>query len=183
MPDELLILGLGNVLLGDDGLGAAAVAKLECSYDIPAQVRVADGGTLGLALLGLFAESEHVILVDAVSADAPPGTFVRIDGDEVPPAVRERLSPHQVGVADLFDAARLIDSFPASVKLLGLVPERMDLSIERSNPVKAGLDGLVEAIVREARDLGYELSPKNGLGSRDGRAGRVVRDLRMQQEQ
>jgi len=67
--------------------------------------------------------------------------------------------------------------------LLGLVPERMDLSIERSNPVKAGLDGLVEAIVREARDLGYELSPKNGLGSRDSRVGRVVRDLRMQQEQ
>jgi len=185
MPElsELLILGLGNVLLGDDGLGAAAVIELERKYEIAPPVRVEDGGTLGLALLGLFAESEHVILVDAVSADAPPGTFVRIDGDEVPPAVRERLSPHQVGVADLFDAARLIDSFPMSVVLLGLVPERMDLSIERSNPVKAGLDGLVEAIVREARDLGYELSPKNGLGSRDSRVGRVVRDLRMQQEQ
>ena len=174
MPDELLILGLGNVLLGDDGLGAAAVARLERNYEIPPQVRVADGGTLGLALLGLFAESEHVILVDAVRVDAPPGTFVRIDGDEVAPAVRERLSPHQVGVADLFDAARLIDSFPTSVTLLGLVPERMDLSVERSDPVDAGLDGLVEAIVREARGLGYELSPKSDAESRDR-----VRDHRM----
>ena len=176
MPEspELLILGLGNVLLGDDGLGAAAVAELERNYEIPPQVRVADGGTLGLALLGLFAESEHVILVDAIRVDAPPGTLVRIDGDEVAPAVRERLSPHQVGVADLFDAARLIDSFPASVTLLGLVPERMDLSIERSDPVDAGLDGLVEAIVREARGLGYELSPRSDAVSRDR-----VRDHRM----
>ena len=184
MPEspELLILGLGNVLLGDDGLGVAAVDELERNYAIPPQVRVADGGTLGLALLGLFAESEHVILVDAVRADAAAGTFVRIDGEDVAPAVRERLSPHQVGVADLLDAARLIDSFPKSVTLLGLVPERMDLSIERSAPVEAGLDGLVEAIVREARGLGYELSPKSGAGSRDGRAGRVVRDHRMQPE-
>ncbi len=179
---ELLILGLGNVLLGDDGLGAAAVARLERNYNIPPGVRVADGGTLGLALLGLFTEAEHVILVDAVRVDALPGTFVRIDGDEVPPAVRERLSPHQVGVADLFDAARLIDSFPTSVTLLGLVPERFDLSIERSDPVDAGLDGLVDAIVREARGLGYELSPKSGVGSRDSRAGRVVCDRSMQQE-
>jgi len=179
---ELLILGLGNVLLGDDGLGAAAVARLERGYNIPPGVRVADGGTLGLALLGLFAESEHVILVDAIRVDAPPGTSVRVDGDEVAPAVRERLSPHQVGVADLLDAARLIDSFPASVTLLGLVPERMDLSIERSDPVNEGLDGLVEAIVREARGLGYELSPKSGAGARDSRAGGVMHDYRVQQE-
>ncbi|MGA7870610.1 MAG: hydrogenase maturation protease [Candidatus Binatus sp.] len=182
MPDELLVLGLGNILLRDDGLGAAAVARLERNYNIPPRVRVADGGTLGLALLGLFAESEHVILVDAVRVDAPPGTLVRIDGDEVPPAVRERLSPHQVGVADLFDAARLIDSFPTSVTLLGLVPETMDLSIERSDPVDAGLEGLVEAIVREARGLGYELSPKSGAEGRDSCAGDVVRDNRVQQE-
>ena len=176
MPEspELLILGLGNVLLGDDGLGAAAVVELERDYQFAPQVRVADGGTLGLALLGLFVESKHVILVDAIRIDAPPGTFVRIDGDEVAPAVRERLSPHQVGVADLFDAARLIDSFPASVTLLGLVPQMMDLSIERSDPVDAGLDGLVEAIVREARGLGYELSPRSDAVSRDR-----VRDHRM----
>ncbi|HMD50844.1 MAG TPA: hydrogenase maturation protease [Bryobacteraceae bacterium] len=184
MPElsELLILGLGNVLLGDDGLGAAAVIELERKYEIAPPVRVEDGGTLGLALLGLFVESRHVILVDAIRANAQPGTLVRIDGDEVAPAVRERLSPHQVGVTDLLDAARLIESFPASVTLLGLVPERMDLSIERSDPVDAGLDRLVEAIVLEARGLGYELSPKNSVGNYGCRGGRVVRDHRMQQE-
>ena len=65
-------------------------------------------------------------------------------------AVRERLSPHQVGVADLLDAARLIDCYPAAVTLLGLVPEAIDLAVVRSSAVEAGLDELVAAIVREA---------------------------------
>jgi hydrogenase maturation protease len=182
MPDEVLVLGLGNLLLSDDGLGSAAVARLEREYDVPAGVRLADGGTLGLALLGLFAESKHAILVDAVRADAGAGSLVRIEGEGVAPAVRERLSPHQVGVADLLDAARLMDSYPASVTLLGLVPEKMELSLERSDAVEAGLDSLIEAIVCEARGLGYELSPKKNAASRADRAGSFVRDRGVQHE-
>ena len=67
----LLLLGLGNVLLGDDGLGAAALARIEATYELPAGMRVEDGGTLGLGLLGLLAEAERVILVDAVRTDCP----------------------------------------------------------------------------------------------------------------
>lgn len=152
---DVLVLGLGNVLLGDDGLGAAAVARVEGGYRIPAGVQLADGGTLGMALLGMIAESRHVILVDAVRTDDPPGTFVRIDGEAVMDAVRDRLSPHQVGVADLLDSARLIDCYPASVTLLGLVPEMIELSVERTGAVESGLDTLVEAVVREVQSLGY----------------------------
>ena len=157
---RLLVLGLGNVLLGDDGLGAAAVARLERTYRIPPEVQLEDGGTLGMALLGMIAESDRVILVDAVRTDSPPGTLVRIDGEEVMDAVRDRLSPHQVGVADLLDAARLIDSYPVSVTLLGLVPEKIELSVVRTGAVEAGLDMLVAAIVCEVQSLGYKMSPE-----------------------
>jgi hydrogenase maturation protease len=153
----VLVLGLGNVLLGDDGLGAAAVACLEREYRVPPQLRLEDGGTLGLSLLGLLAESEHVILVDAVRADAPPGTLVRLDGADVNDAVRDRLSPHQVGVADLLEAARLIERYPATVTLLGLVPDAIDLAVVRSSVVDGKLDELVAAIVREVQSLGYEM--------------------------
>jgi hydrogenase maturation protease len=159
-PIGVLVLGLGNVLLGDDGLGAAAVARVERNYRIPPGVHLVDGGTLGLSLLGLLADSDRVILVDAVRTDSPPGTLVRIDGGEVMDAVRDRLSPHQVGVADLLDAARLIDFYPASVTLLGLVPEAIDLSVVRSDAVEAKLDQLVEAIVREVQSLGYKMLPE-----------------------
>ncbi len=153
----VLVLGLGNVLLGDDGLGAAAVARLEREYRFPPNVQLKDGGTLGLSLLDLLAESDHVILVDAIRADSPPGTLIRLDGADVNDAVRDRLSPHQVGVADLLDAARLIDSYPATVTLLGLVPDSIDLAVVRSSIVEDRLDELVAAVVREVLNLGYEM--------------------------
>jgi hydrogenase maturation protease len=179
MTDDrgLLVLGLGNVLLGDDGLGVAAVAKLERDFDLPPGVRAADGGTLGLALLGLIGESDHLILVDAIREDARAGSLVRIDGDNVAPAVRERLSVHQVGVADLLDAARLTGCYPLSVTLLGLVPEKIDLTLERSEAVERGLNALVEAIVQEASVLGCKLVAKANAASRDGGGAGAARAL------
>ena len=71
---SLLVLGLGNVLCGDDGLGVAAVEALARSYRPSEGMRLLDGGTLGLALMSYIEESEDLILVDAIRADAPPGS-------------------------------------------------------------------------------------------------------------
>jgi hydrogenase maturation protease len=105
-PVPLLVLGLGNVLCGDDGLGAVAVHLLQRRYQAPDGVSILDGGTLGLSLLPYLEEAHEAILVDAIRGDGPPGSFVRLEGDEVAPAVAGRLSVHQVGVADLLEGAR-----------------------------------------------------------------------------
>jgi hydrogenase maturation protease len=156
----VLVLGLGNVLLGDDGVGPLALARLERDYGIPPGVRLAEGGTLGLALLDEIAEAEHLILVDAVATEEPPGTLVRLDGQAVTDAVRDRLSVHQVGVADLLDAARLIGRYPASVVLLGIVPGRIGLSVTRTPAVDHALPALVSAVIGEVKAHGYELAPQ-----------------------
>ncbi|HUN27303.1 MAG TPA: hydrogenase maturation protease [Steroidobacteraceae bacterium] len=156
----VLVLGLGNVLLRDDGIGAAALARLERDYLIPPGVRLVEGGTLGLALLDEIAQAEHVILVDAVATDGPPGSLVRLDGTDVIDAVRERLSVHQVGVADLLDVARLIGRYPASVVLLGVVPGAIDLSVTRTAAVERALDALVASIVLGVERLGFTLVPR-----------------------
>ena len=158
--ESLLVLGLGNLLCGDDGLGVAAVQRLAERYDVPAGARALDGGTLGLSLLPYLTEAEDVILVDAVRLDAPPGTFVRLAGDDVGPAVHDRLSPHQVGVSDLLDGLRLLDRLPTRLVLLGLVPATLELGLERTPEVEAAIDGLVEAIVAEAEALGFPFHPK-----------------------
>ena len=170
---DVVVLGLGNVLLGDDGIGAAAIARIERDYRLPPGVRLVEGGTLGLSLLGVVAEAEHMILVDAVFVDRPPGALVRIDGADVADAVRDRLSPHQVGVADLLEAARLIDRYPTSVTLLGLAPESLDLAVVRSRAVDRGLDELVAAVVREVESLGHKMVREVEPGSRD----RPIHDL------
>lgn len=154
---SLLILGLGNVICGDDGLGVAAVEQLRRRYALPVGARAVDGGTLGLTLLGEFEGVDDVILVDAVQLDAPPGTAVRLDGEAVESAARERLSVHQIGVADLLDALRLMGAFPRRLVLLGLVPHTIELGLERSPEVESGLDGLIEAVAEEARRMGFPL--------------------------
>ena len=162
---HMLVLGLGNVLCGDDGLGVAAVARLAERYEIAPEVRVADGGTLGLALLGLFDGMDAVLLVDAILADAPPGALVRLDGEDVAPAARARLSVHQVGVADLLDALDLLGARPRRLSLLGLVPERIELGMERSDAVDRALPALVEALAREVRDRGHAVAPRRPGGA------------------
>jgi hydrogenase maturation protease len=156
----LLILGLGNTICGDDGLGIAAVQNLVELYDMPPGVVVLDGGTRGLSLLPWFEDAARVILVDAVRGDAPAGSLVRLRGDEVGPAVMHRLSPHQVGVADLLASACWRGCCPAQVVLLGLVPQSLELSVDLSPPVAAGLGRLVAEVVREAMQLGFELVPR-----------------------
>ena len=155
----LLILGLGNVLCADDGLGIAAVALLERRYCVPSTVRVLDGGTLGMALMSVFDDAQDVILVDAIQADEPAGSLVRLEGETVAPAVRTRLSVHQIGVADLLDGLRLVGAFPRSLLLLGLVPESLELTIEPSPAIERNLPLLVETIAAEARRLGHRLEP------------------------
>jgi hydrogenase maturation protease len=151
----LLVLGLGNVLLGDDGIGPAAIARLRGAHEIPDGAHVLDGGTLGLSLLPYLEDARTVILVDAVAADAPAGTLLRLEGADVGPAVAERLSPHQVGVADLLEAARWHDREPARLVLLGVVPESIELGLGLSEPAQRSLPGLVELVCAEARACGF----------------------------
>ena len=157
---ELLVLGLGNVLCGDDGAGVEALNRLRDRYDAPDGARALDGGTLGLSLLPYLQSARTVILVDAILADAPPGSLVRLSGEDVAPAAVHRLSPHQVGVADLLDGARLLGGFPEKLVLVGVVPAELELSVDLTPAVGASIDALVEAVVAEAASMGFVFSPK-----------------------
>jgi hydrogenase maturation protease len=159
----LLIMGLGNILWGDDGLGIAAVERLLCNFHVPDGVRVLDGGTLGLALLPVIQDAERVLLIDAIRQEgARPGAIVSIEGDEVAPAVRERLSPHQVGVTDLLDAARLVGCYPERLMLLGIVPACLDFGLGASVEVERQLDNLVNRVVEQALEWGYAFRSRAG---------------------
>jgi hydrogenase maturation protease len=158
----LLILGLGNLLCTDDGVGAAAVHRLLCEFRTPEGAVVLDGGTLGMALLPHVMAADVAILVDAIRTDDPPGTLVRLEGEDVAPAVAARLSVHQVGVADLLDSARLLGRYPPRVILLGLVPASIALGVERTPGVEMQVPSLVTAVVEEARALGFAFVERDG---------------------
>ncbi|HET9987626.1 MAG TPA: HyaD/HybD family hydrogenase maturation endopeptidase [Kofleriaceae bacterium] len=165
---RVLVLGLGNIICGDDGAGVVAVHRVRREWALPEGARVVDGGTLGLDLLALIAASDRVILVDAVRGDGPPGTLVRLAGDDVAPAVYERLSAHQIGVADLLAGATLCDRYPEEVVIVGVVPAMTDLQLGCTPQVAASLDGLVAAVIAELRRLGIEPVKRDlALGAHD----------------
>jgi hydrogenase maturation protease len=155
---DLLVLGLGNMLCGDDGAGVAAVSRLRASFAAPPGVEVLDGGTLGLSLLPYLQRARRAILVDAVCTSDPPGTLVRLEGDDVAHAAAHRLSPHQIGVADLLDGAALTGRCPDPIVLLGVVPASIELTTNLTAAVEARLDALVEAVVDEAARMGVHMT-------------------------
>lgn len=157
-PVSLLVLGLGNVLCADDGAGVAAIELFRARYVVPDGVQILDGGTLGLSLLPYLQDAEQAIFVDAIGSDAPPGSIVRLEGDDVHEAAAHRLSAHQVGVADLLDAARLLDAVPDAVMLLGVVPASIELGVERTPEVERAIPELVERIAEEVRRRGWNVS-------------------------
>ncbi len=96
----------------------------------------------------------------AIRGDGPPGALVRLEGDDVAPAVETRLSVHQIGVADLLDGLRWTHTGPEKIVLLGLVPRTLELGVGGSSEVAEALDMLVETVAEEASRLGFPLIPR-----------------------
>jgi hydrogenase maturation protease len=172
VADPLLVLGLGNPLCRDDGVGIIAVTRLLERWSPGPGVRMMEGGTLGLWLLPLLEQYRNVLLVDAIRADGEPGTFVRIEGEEVARAAAHRLSVHQVGVGDLMDAAQLRGTLPPRLTLLGLVPESVELGLGLSPQVERGLPLLMERVRGACAELGHPLQARSDdetlVGADDG---------------
>ena len=147
-PDTVVI-GLGNVVLSDDGLGVHAVRRLRDRYSFPDGIELIEGGTAGLLLLPHLADARRAIIVDAIDTSAPAGTLVRLPGENWASAFAIRLTPHDIGLTDLLGAAQLSGVWPQQLVLHGLQPASTAIGTELSVPVAAALDPLVDAIVAE----------------------------------
>lgn len=158
----VLVLGMGNILLEDEGLGIRALELLEQRYEIPPEVELMDGGTTGMGLLDDISGRQHVLVLDAVQTGEPPGTLVKLAGDEVPVYFGMRISPHQLGLSDVLATLELSGEQPAGVTVLGLVPQSLEMCLQLSDLVNSRLDSLVEAAVNELDGLGYQLRAKTG---------------------
>ena len=156
---DILVLGIGNVLLTDEGIGVRALKELERRYTCPTNVELLDGGTAGIELLRHIRNRDYLIIIDAMKCGQEPGTVFRVEGDEVPAAFRTRISPHQLGLSDLLAAAMLTDELPANLVLYGVEPESIDIGLDLTETVEANVDKLVGAVADELRSLGCSLVP------------------------
>ena len=161
---KTLVLGIGNLLIGDEGVGCKAVEELSRRYTLPAAVECVDGGTAGFGLLSMIDSKGHLILIDALRNDRPPGTVVMVEDEHVPRAFLARTTPHQLGICDVLAAAQLCDAMPKRLTLYGIEPKQLDVGIGLSPEVEAGMEKTIGAVVEQLRHFGYEVK-RNGIKS------------------
>ncbi len=154
--NKILIIGMGNVLMQDEGVGVRAIEELENSYHIPDGVTVLDGGTTGMELYNPIRGCDYLIVADAVNTGAPPGSLVRLANEDIPAFFQTKLSNHQLGLSDLLALLMLKGEAPAQVVVIGMVPHSLNNQLGLTMEAEQGLAGMVEMLVAELCALGKE---------------------------
>lgn len=149
--EKILVLGLGNSLRGDDGAGPAVVAALS-SMDLPSHVEIIDGGTPGLETVLLLQGYERVIIVDTADMGLQPGLWRRFTPDTAELKSSENKlqgTLHAAGLAEALVLAGALDVLPPTLIIYGIQPKDLDWSQDLTEPLRAALPDLVNAIVEE----------------------------------
>jgi hydrogenase maturation protease len=157
---RVCVIGLGNLLLGDEGIGVHTVGLLDARYTFTPAVDLVDGGTLGLDLLPVLEMRDRVLLIDAADFGRPPGHIGFMEGFELPAALSARPSVHHIGLSDLFSAASLLGIRPSSLRLIGVQPLSLELKIGLSGPVAGRMEALIEAVLETLKEWHVTATPK-----------------------
>ncbi|MBI2364064.1 MAG: HyaD/HybD family hydrogenase maturation endopeptidase [Deltaproteobacteria bacterium] len=161
---RVLALGVGNILMRDDGVGVHAVQVLADAYELPQNIRVVDGGVAGLRLLADVADSDFLLIVDAVRNGGEPGSIYHLGPEHIQPRRGLFVSAHQVGIAELLAAAEFSGRLPET-QIIGVEPLDTDtVGLEISLPLRFALPRVVAAIVDTLHAHGIELKEKPRAG-------------------
>ncbi len=155
-----VILGIGNTILSDEGVGVRAAEALQAAFHIPEDVEVIDGGTAGMELLDPLTGVDLLLVLDAVKAKRAPGELVVLAGKEVPVFFRAKLSPHQVSICDVLASLEFAGSPPKDIVLIGVEPESFELGMELTPRIAAAVPAMVARAQAELAQRGVELLPK-----------------------
>jgi len=157
----ILIGGIGNVLLGDDGVGPYVVRLLESRYEFGNDVEIVDLGTPALDLLHRISGRNVVILVDCVASDQPPGSIVLYRKEDILRiAPTPRLDPHSPALSECLLTAEMFGTGPCNVLLVGVVGQSLEPGCQLSPAVREAVESAIEAIVLELRFLGCSVEKK-----------------------
>lgn len=157
---QIVVMGVGNALLMDEGVGIRVVQELVARYDFPANVKLVDGGVLGLSLTGVMMEADQVIIIDAVRGGDEPGTVYRFTWEAKPAHIQYKDSLHQIDLMETMGILPLIGQVP-EVLVVGVEYENIfDWGTELTPKVEAAVPALVELVVAELGKLGADAVPK-----------------------
>ena len=151
---EIMVLGIGNILYSDEGFGVQVVEKMQRLYEFPDNVLFVDGGVLGVNLLGVISQPEHLIVVDTVRNKGNPGDLYRLEGEAIPERIRAKNSLHQVDFLEALTLCQALDRVPQTV-IIGVEPGDIETqSLELTPPVQEKVDPVIDRVLAELDRLG-----------------------------
>jgi hydrogenase maturation protease len=145
---QILILGVGNLLLSDEGVGVH-VAQRMMAMAMPPEVQVVEGGTDGFGLVNVITQAERMILVDAVRGGGQPGSIYRFEIEDCPPYPDIfKASVHQISILEVINLSSLIGSTPRTT-IIGIEPASVEMGMELSPAVQAKIPRVIQMIQQE----------------------------------
>jgi len=155
---QITILGVGNILFTDEGVGVRVLETLNEQYDFPPNVVLVDGGVLGMNLLGTISEADHLIVIDAVRNGRDPGTLYRLEGEDIPKRVLAKNSLHQVDLLEALTFCQALDKHPETL-IIGIEPEDIKtVGLDMTPTVVNKMPAMVEMVLIELDRLGIAAS-------------------------
>ncbi|MBU2702373.1 hydrogenase maturation protease [Sporomusaceae bacterium BoRhaA] len=167
MAATITVLGIGNILLQDEGFGVRIIEKLHRRYQFSDAVQVLDGGTLGMDLLRFITGTTKLLVVDAISGGRPPGTFYRFAGNEVKAYFRDKVSLHELGIKDVLAVLEVLGEPIAEVVVIGVEAATavFEPGLELT-PIVAGMvDKTVTAVIAQLKEWQVELVERDSCYS------------------
>jgi hydrogenase maturation protease len=160
-PPQITVLGVGNILFSDEGFGVRVIESLMGLYEFSDNVAIIDGGVLGMNLLGILAETDQLIVVDAVRNKSRAGTFIRLEGEEIPARIRAKNSLHQVDFLEALTLCQALDKVPQTV-ILGVEPQDIDTLRDELTPlIQRAVEPMIEMVLQEIVRRGASYSKRN----------------------
>ncbi|QDR80183.1 HyaD/HybD family hydrogenase maturation endopeptidase [Sporomusa termitida] len=150
--EKIIILGVGNILMQDEGFGVRVVEELTRRYRFPDNVQVLDGGTLGMELLRFVTGADRLLIIDAVSGGGSPGDLYQFANEEVKAYFKNKVSLHELGIQDVLAALELLAQPVREVVILGIQPAVIDVGLELSEAVQPGVAATADRVLTILQD-------------------------------
>ena len=158
--NSIVVLGVGNILLTDEGLGVHVVEDLKANYTFTPQISLIDGGTMGMELLTYMRGMKKILLIDAVNGGEAPGTIYEFPHHELEQYFTDHISVHEVGMQDILRIRAIQENPLEDAIVIGVEPESLEVGFEPSAPVQKALPEVKERVLRVLREWGVQIEPK-----------------------
>ena len=157
---NIAVIGIGNILMKDEGVGCHAANLLLSEYEFEPEITIIDAGTTGTDLLPYLEEHDRIIILDAVEFEQEPGFIGSIENDDILARLTTKMSMHHMGITDVLSTAKLLDIVPSQLFLLGMQPKDLSVGMELTEEIRKRLPRMLEVAIMKLEEWGVKVQKK-----------------------